>query len=118
MKKLLKFAILVAVAAFLAGCVTVYEGKRCYELQEPLICPENSDNPDQCIQPDPVLVCSEFAVRSRRQFKEGIEVEYNSTTGDLKITAGSVETDDSVIEKIGLKVIEAGIEKITGEKNE
>lgn len=134
MKKSLIIAILVAVAAFLGGCATTYSGKKCQMHQPPLICGEldpgislsvlgplvvvDQESGKACFKPELVPLCSEFSVRSRRTFKDGIEVEYNSETGDLKITAGSVENDDNVIEKIGLKVIETGFQNILGERNE
>lgn len=73
----------------LSGCATTYEFTRCTGID----------------------VCSSAKIKSRREFPDGILVEYNAETKAFKVEAGRVTEKPNPLEQIGAQVLTRLIEQ-------
>lgn len=76
-------------ALILSGCATTYEFSRCTAVD----------------------VCSTAKIKSRREFPDGILVEYNNETKAFKVEAGRVTEKPNPLEQIGAQVLTRLIEQ-------
>ncbi|MCW8961222.1 MAG: hypothetical protein OQK29_06640 [Ignavibacteriaceae bacterium] len=93
MKKLI---ILFALALLVSGCATTYKFSRCTAVD----------------------VCSTAEIKSRREFPDGILVEFNSETKAFKVEAGRVTEKPNPLEQIGAQVLTRLIEQYIPQVNE
>ena len=73
----------------LSGCYTKYEFTRCTAVD----------------------VCSTASIKSRREFPDGVLVEYNPETKAFKVEAGRVTEKPNPLEQIGAQVLTRLIEQ-------
>lgn len=79
----MKTMILIIAMMFLTSCATKYSFTRCTQVD----------------------VCSTAEIKSRREFENGISVEYNPTTGAFKVEADRVTEKANPLEQIGADVV-------------
>ena len=91
-----KLTILFALALILSGCATTYEFTRCAGVD----------------------VCSSAKIKSRREFPDGILVEYNADTKSFKVEAGRVTEKPNPLEQIGAQVLTRLIEQYIPEQKQ
>lgn len=88
--------ILLAMAFLFTGCATTYEFTRCEQVE----------------------VCSSAKIKSRREFPEGILVEFNPETKAFKVEAGRVTEKPNPLEQIGAQVLTRLIEQYIPEQKQ
>lgn len=79
----MKIIILITAVILLGACSTKYEFTRCTAVD----------------------VCSTAKISSRREFEEGISVEYNPKTGAFKVEADRVTQKENPLEQLGADVV-------------
>lgn len=75
--------IILILSILLSGCATRYEFTRCTQVD----------------------VCSSAKIVSRREFENGIVVDYNPKTGKFKVEADRVTQKSSPLEQLGADML-------------
>lgn len=84
----MKTILTITACMLLASCATKYEVKKCTVITN-------------------IETCSTAKITSRREFPEGMQLRYNSTTGDFEFFANKVTEKANPLEEIGsMAVIE------------
>lgn len=87
---------IVFLTLILTGCYTKYEFTRCTAVD----------------------VCSTASIKSRREFPDGVLVEFNPETKAFKVEAGRVTEKPNPLEQIGAQVLTRLIEQYMPENQQ
>ena len=84
---------IILVVGLLSGCATKYEVTRCTVI-------------------DGIQACSSALIKSRREFPEGMQLRYNSKSGDFEFYADKVDTKESPFEAIGAEFLKKALNQV------
>lgn len=92
----MKILTLITACILLSACATKYEFTKCTAVD----------------------VCSTAKITSRREFENGIVVDYNPKTGKFHVEADRVTTKENPLEQIGADVVNKLLNEILRKNNE